>query len=328
MKKRLTLTSLLLAASLLLSSCSAFGRDIRFSVGNTMSTAFQIENMKCPRQEALIYIMNYRNLYSHIGDQDLWSGAFDEDRLRASIKTSCIDNLSEVYILNLYAKENGIFLSEADDAKIETAAKEYYASLTEEEKKYSGAREKDIHEMYTRYATAEKVYAELMDSVDEEVSEDEARVMRAFVLYTKDPAKANAAEAALSAGTSFDVVLATYGDGDRSQLSFGRNTYSSDVEDVIFRLENGEVSSLITADDGYYIVRCIEKYDEALSEENKTKILADRKDRVLTGIFESADSMYYSKINTTFWESIVISADNTNLKTDSFFLTLDKYYRS
>lgn len=328
MKKRLTLLGLLISACLLLSSCSAFGREIRFTVGNSMSTAFQIEDMKCPRQEALIYIMNYRNLYSHIGDQDLWSGAFDEDRLRASIKTSCIDNLSEVYILNLYAKENGIELTEAEDAKIETAAKEYFASLTDAEKKYSGTREKDIYEMYTRYATAEKVYGELMESVDEEVSEDEARVMDAYVLYTKDQAKAAAAEAALAAGTSFDTVLATYGDGDRSQLSFGRNTYPSAVEDVIFRLENGEVSSLITADDGYYIVRCIDKYDEALSEENKTKILADRKDKVLTGIFESADSKYYSRINTTFWESIDISADNTDLKTDSFFLTLDKYYRS
>ncbi len=328
MKKRLTLTGLLLAACLLLSSCSAFGREIRFSVGNSMSTAFQIEDMKCPRQEALVYLMNYKNLYSHIGDQDLWSGEFDADRLKASLKTSCIDNLSEVYILNLYAKENGIALSEADNAKIETAAKEYFASLTEEEKKYSGAREKDIYEMYTRYATAEKVYADLMDSVDEEVSEDEARVMRAYVLYTKDEAKANAASAALSSGTSFDTVLATYGDGDRSELSFGRNTYPASVEDVIFRLENGEVSSLITADDGYYIVRCIEKYDEALSEENKTKILADRKDKVLTGIFESADSKYYSRINETFWETVDISSDDTDLKTDSFFLTLDKYYRS
>lgn len=326
--KKYLLLPLCLAACLILSSCSFGGKDVRFSVGNAMSTAFQIGDMKCPREEALLYLLNYKNLYSEIEDQNLWTGAFDGTRLTSSLKTSCVDILSEVYILNLYAKENDIGLSDSDPAKLETAAREYFASLTAAEKKFCGVKEKDVYEMYVRYATAEKVYASLMDTVDEEVSEDEARIMVAYVLHTKDPAGAQAAASALAAGTSFDTVLATYGDGDKTEQSFGRNTYPAEVEEVIFRLENNEVSPLLISGDDYYIVRCVNKYDETLSEENKTKILEGRKSSVLTKLFEEADDKYYSRINKSFWESISLSPETDAMETRSYFLTLDKYYKN
>lgn len=300
---------------------------MQFSVGNSMSTAFQIGDMKCPREEAYVYLLNYKNLYSTIENQNLWSGAFDGTRLQSSLKTSCVDLLSEVYILNLYAKENEIALSESDLGKLQTAAKEYYDSLSAEEKKFCGVREKDIYDMYGRYALAEKVYSTLMETVDEEVSEDEARIMRAYVLHTTDASAAAAAEAALQAGTSFDTVLATYGDGDKSELSFGRNTYPAEVEDVIFRLENDEVSPLLSVGNDWYIVRCVNKYDETLSEENKTKILADRKSSVLNDLFQTADDKYYSRINQSFWESISLSPETDGMETQDYFLILDKYYK-
>ena len=321
-KQKLILPALLLAASLLLSSCSLAGKDVRFSVGNAMSTAFQIGDMKCPREEAYVYLLNYKNLYSTIEDQNLWAGLFDKSRLTSSLKTSCIDILSEVYILNLYAKDKGIELSDTDTDKLTTAAKEYYESLTDEEKKFCSVREKDICEMYTRYALAEKVYSTLMETVDEE-----ARIIRAYVLHTTDAAAATAAEAALAAGTSFDTVLSTYGEGDKTEQAFGRNTYPADVEDVIFRLENDEVSPLIVSGNDYYIVHCISKYDETLSEENKTKILANRKNNVLTELFQTSDDKYYSRINKTFWESVSLSPETDGMETKTFFLILDKYYK-
>ena len=50
------------------------------------------------------------------------------------------------------------------------AAAEYYDSLTEAERSYSGASQSDIERMYQRYALAVKVYEQLMESVDEEIS--------------------------------------------------------------------------------------------------------------------------------------------------------------
>ncbi len=40
--------------------------------------------------------------------------------------------------------------------------------------------------MYEHYALAEKVYKQLMSGVDENVSEDEARIMEANVIYVTD----------------------------------------------------------------------------------------------------------------------------------------------
>lgn len=327
MKKKILALALALVLSLPLTACSVAGRKVVVSVGNYMSTAFQIGDMKCPRAEALLYFLNYRNLYGDVGGTDLYDGTFDTDRLTESLKGSCIDNLSEVYILNLYAKEQEIRLSESEEERIRTAAAEYFKSLSEEERRFTGAREKDIREMYVRYALAEKVYSGLMESVDEEVSEDEARVMDAYVLYTKEEAKAKEAESSLAAGASFESVLASCGEGDTGLLSLRRKEYPQAVEDVIFRLENEEVSPLITADDGYYIVKCVNKYNEALSEQNKTKILEDRKSEVLTDIFRSSDEKYYSKINESFWKDLSLQEAEPSLTTKDFFLILDKYYK-
>lgn len=60
------------------------------------------------------------------------------------------------------------------------------ASLTEDEIAYMGVSESDIKEYYEHYALAQKVYHSLTKAVNEEVSDDEARVMEIMQIFVSD----------------------------------------------------------------------------------------------------------------------------------------------
>lgn len=88
--------------------------------------------------------------------------------------------------LDQLAKEKEMELSEEEKEKTAQAAEEYFASLTEEETAYMGVSESDIKEYYEHYALAQKVYHSLTKAVNEEVSDDEARVMEIMQIFVSD----------------------------------------------------------------------------------------------------------------------------------------------
>lgn len=56
---------MLLASATLLTGCSIGGKEIVLDINTTNShTVFSVDNMKCDKTEALIYLANYKNLYA------------------------------------------------------------------------------------------------------------------------------------------------------------------------------------------------------------------------------------------------------------------------
>ena len=306
----------------LLCGCSIGGRQVFFSFSGPF-TVFTIGPLSCGKTEAKVYLANYKNLYEKVGETDLWNGKFDVSGVGDGIRTAAINHLSEVYLLDLYAKENDIVLDEVEKKQVALAAKEYLESLDEGEQKALGVSLRNIRKMAEHYALAEKVYAQLMDSVDEEVSEDEARIMDAYVLYITDKKLYKKLAVQIKNGATFERLVSTYSEGDKGLVSFGRNTYPKAVEKKAFALEDDEISQGIKTDDGYYFVQCIDKYNEELSEENKKKIIAARKEELLRTIVSDQQEQYNSQINERLLKRIPVETDD--VKTDSFFSVMEEH---
>ena len=317
-RRKLAAAAVLCLFLLMFGGCSVGGTKIFFASGCGPGQVFKIGSMGCSQEEAKVYLMNYKNLYGVVYDTDLWNGEFDTQTMEESLKDAVMDRLTRVYTLNLYAKEQEIVLSDAEEEAAKDAAKEYYESLSREERSYSGASERDVEEMYQRCLLAQKVYTQLMGSVDEEISEDEARVMDANIIFVTDEAAADQVAAQLSAEASFSSLASTYNEADQSSVSFGRGTYPQEMEDVAFALENDAVSGKITTSDGYYFVQCVNKYNQELSETNKAQIIAARQQQTLEDILTSLEENYYSELNQGLWDRITLE-DGADLKTDSFF---------
>lgn len=317
--------ALLLAVSLSVSfsACTFNDKTVYFDTPSGRNTVFKIGDMKCSKKEALVYLLNEKNIYGSVDGVNLWNEDFDTETMTGSIKDLSMEHLAKVYVLNLYAKENEIELTEAEKKSCEKASKEYYDSLNSAEKNFTGASRKNIQEMYEKYALAMKVYTELMNSVDEEVSEDEARVMEAFVLFVSDEKQAEEIQGMIDYGYTFERLASTYTELDSYQVTFARNEYPKEVDEVVFNLDTDEVSKAISADNGYYFFQCLNKYDEELSEENKKVIIDNRRKAVLEEIVTDLEVKYFSDMNTKLWDEISFPEDASELVSSTFFKTLN-----
>ena len=185
-RKKMTLICLL-CFSFLLTGCKIGNKEV--IVSNTLNNrqVFRIGNVSCGLKEAKVYLVNYQNIYGTAYGLDLWQHDFGDSSLENYVKNITMRELAQVVCLDQLAKEKEMELSEEEKEKTAQAAEEYFASLTEEETAYMGVSESDIKEYYEHYALAQKVYHSLTKAVNEEVSDDEARVME-IMQIAREPA--------------------------------------------------------------------------------------------------------------------------------------------
>ena len=320
--KRLGVFVFTLCLGLSMMGCAIGDKEVYFGAHSGGRTVFKIGDMKCSKKEALVYLLNEKNIYGSVNGVNLWSDSYDTDTMLGSIKDLTMEHLTRVYILNLYAQEQEITLTDAEKESCKKAAGEYYASLNSAEKSFTGAKKKDIEKMYLRYALASKVYNELMNSVNEEVSEDEARVMEAFVLFVSDEEKAKEIQSMIDYGYTFERLASTYTELDTYQVTFARDDYPDEIEEVVFNLDTDEVSEAIHSNGGYYFFQCLDKYNEKLSEENKEVIIDRRRKQVLSDIVDELKERYFSDMNEKLWNEISFPEDSSELTNGEFFKTL------
>ena len=312
-------------ALLLFGGCSVGGTKIFFASGCGWNDVFKIGGMACSQKEAKVYLMNYKNLYGVVYDTDLWSGDFDTETVENTLKEEVLQYLTRVYTLNVYAKEQDIALDFGEEDAVKQAAAEYYDSLTEAERSYSGASQSDIERMYQRYALAVKVYEQLMESVDEEISEDEARVMDANLIFVTDEARANEIEQSLAAGASFSPPW------HRCTTSWIRPACPLD-EDSIPRRWNRRLSpwKMIRFPERLRRTAATISYSASTSTTRSCRrptrngLLTTRQQQELENITASLEENRYCELNKGLWNRLHVE-NGTELTTDSFFRVIESH---
>ena len=323
--KRITCVIIALILAFSCTGCTTKdGKQIEVVFHSDKKTVFKLGNMKCGIPEAKLYLMNTKNNYSTISGIDIWNGEFDEDVISASVKSMALSHLTRVYSLCYYAEMKGIHLTDTEAMMVRSAAAEYYASLTEDEKAYFDLDESQIADIYGRYALAVKMNDLLMDNVDEEVSDDEARVMSAMVIFVSSLDKANEIEDKLKNGYIFENQAASNTELDSYIVTFPRGTYPQNVENIIFNLDEKKASDKIEADNGYYFFYITSKYLEEESEENKETIRKKRRALALDEVVADVEKNVYSDFNENLWKTFDLKTAK-NVNTNTMFTVLERY---
>ena len=308
----------LLSFSLFLTGCKIGNKEIIIS--NTLNNrqVFKIGNMSCGMKEAKVYLVNYQNICGTAYGIDLWQHDFGDHSLVDYVKNITLQELTQVVCMDQLAEEKAMELSEDEEHKIEQAAEEYYASLTKEEIDYLGVSENDIRKYYEHYALAQKVYHSLTDAVNEEVSDDEARVMEIMQIFVKDESSANEISMRLAQGEDFAALANNYNELANIQINVSRDELPKEVEQIAFQMENDEVSGKIVADGGYYFIKCLNKYNQELTEANKANIVEKREKEAVDDEYNEFVASLSSNINEDLWNGLELVTDE-EMKTDTFF---------
>lgn len=230
MKNKINLLAGVLAVSVFFAGCSIGGKEIVVTSGVGSKDVFKIGGNSCNQTEAKVYLANYQNIYGKSYGIDLWEQGFQKKKLKQYVKEVALSEMTKIICMDLLAEDQGIALTTEEKARIKDAAAKYYESLNEAELTYTGASQSDIESMYEDYALANKVYQSLTQSVDEEVSDDEARIMEAMQIYVKTQDKAEEVSAKLAAGEDFAAVASNYNQKPVIEITFGRGDLPEEVE--------------------------------------------------------------------------------------------------
>lgn len=112
--------------------------------------------------------------------------------------------------------------------------------------------------------------------MNEEVSDDEARIMEAQQIYVTTRERAEAVQEALKEEKDFLSVAADYNEASKIEITFGRGDLPAEVEEAAFELENDEITSCIETEDGFYFIKCTNKFNQELTDEHKLTIVKQR----------------------------------------------------
>ncbi|MCR5666873.1 MAG: peptidyl-prolyl cis-trans isomerase [Eubacterium sp.] len=324
MKKKRILALLLALTTVCLAGCSGSVEKDAANGSGAGKSVFKIDHESCSVSEARIYLLNYQNIYGKMYEMDVTTQEDKTESFETYVKDMTLSQLAQTVAMAELASEQELSLDEETTNKISKAAKEYYESLTEEELNYTNATESEIEQMYEQYALANLLYSSLTNSVSEEVSDNEARVMKVSQILVADEDTAKTVQDKLDAGNDFDSVAATYTEADSISLEVKRGDLPQEVEDVVFELEDGETSDMIETSQGYYFIYCEDHYLKEETEENKQLVAQERKTEAFESEYHAYLSSVSTKLNEDVWDQITLVTGD-GYESNSFFTTYAKY---
>lgn len=317
-----------------------------FTTGFDEDAVFVIEDIKCTKPEVMVYLVNTENIYDEVFGDKIWNVPFGDGTVESQYKESILARLAQIKAMNVLARENGVTLSEKEMEMVKSAAVEYFSSLNPAEKELLSIDEETIERMYSEYAIANKLYEYMTESVNPEISDDEARTVtvRSILIKTYDIDKdgnrieygedmkqdamrrAYELEARIKAGEEFEILAADYNEDEKASYSFARGVMPEEIEKAAFNMSEGEVSDVIKTDFGYHIIKCITNFDQEQTDLHKQDIVKTRKQIAFTENYDNYISSLTSNINMELWESIKYER-REGVATTDFFAIYDKYFK-
>ena len=318
---------------------------IVLTTGFSKDEVFFVDKATCTLPEAMLYFTNIKNHYESAFGDKIWQVSYEGTTLEDKLKDMVIAKLARIKALNVMAKQNEVTLSQDEMAKAQKAAAEYYRSLSAGEVSSLNVTQELICQMYEEYALADKVYEQLIANINPEVSDDEARTITVQTIFIKtytvngenervvftDDAKkkalAKAKEALKKAksGEDFNTLVAEYSEDGRDYYSFGKGTYNNAFEDAAFNLGTNEISDIVETDEGYYIIKCISPFNREETDQNKVKIIEQRRKEEFNRQYTDFVSGLPRDMNDKLWDSAGFIGDK-NVTTSTFFDVYDKYF--
>lgn len=347
-RNRRMAAALLTVLLLLLSGCmdSLKGSKVVLTTGFEKNEVFRIEDMSCTLPEAMVYLINTKNRYESVYGREIWNVSLDGVTLEENIKETVLAQLAQQKTMNLLARQNGVTLSEEEEARAMQAAETYFQSLSEEEKSTLQITVKDVEELYREYALARKVYQYIIKDINPEISDDEARTITVQYIYfrtcildgtgrkieyseeEKQEILRKAEEVRFqlkNEEADFEELILKYSDSEEGTCSFGKGEKDQAFEDAAFNLETDEISDIVETPEGYYLIKCISTFNRTETDANKVKIVEKRREEVFGQEYEDFVAALTRNLNEDLWQSVSL-AGTENITTSDFFDVFDKYF--
>lgn len=309
-----------------LTACGG-GTRVVFTTGFGKDEVFRIADESCTRAEIMVYLTTTQNRYESVYGPEVWNIAKDGVTLEENVKETVLAKIAQIKTMCLLAEKEGVELDEAESGLAADAAAEYYGSLSADRIEQLGVDEKTVIRLYTEYALANKVYEYIIQDINPEISDDEARTITvqhiflrtwttdgsgARVRYSEDVKQSvyekacGIREQAVSGEKDFLELASKYSEDPNITCSFGKGEMEAAFEEEAFSLETDEISPVIETDSGFHIIKCISTFDREQTELSKQEIVEQRRREVFGEEYDAFALTLVRQLNTKLWDEITL----------------------
>lgn len=307
---------------------------------NGNETLFKYDGVSVTLKEAWVYAKMKASIdeatYSSYFGENFWtmSVGSDEDgnpmTMEEMEKEQVISQIKQIIVLDKYAEDNKLALTEDEIADCEKYAKAFVADQSGEAiLKECGASEEDILKIYKDNALASKSVAELTKDLDTKVSDEEARqsTINRIVFATtktdddgkevdlsakkKAKAKADAEDALrlIQGGKDFKTVAEKYEYTNYTEtFGKGESEEGKKFEKLLPDLKDGElIDQVLECKNGYVVAQLVAYTDKDATANNKESILDEREHTLFSDQYEALtkelekDWSYKEDVNQELW---------------------------
>lgn len=338
---------MLLCLSLMACALTACGNGkVVFTTGFGRNEVFRIGSKVCTTAELRVYLTNEQNRYESVYGSQIWSVSLDGVTMEESVKETVLAKCAQIKTMSLLAENKNVELDAGESRRVNQAAEEYFNSLSDREKEQMGAELALIRQMYTEYALADKVYQYIIQGVNPEISDDEARIITVQHILLRTSAvneegkreefserarqelyqeACGLRRRAVEGGEDFLELAGRYSEDSTITYSFGKGKMDLTFEKTAFSLETGEISQVIETEAGYHIIKCITTFDRDETNANKLVIIEERRREVFGEEYDAFVEPLVRQLNTKLWKEISLLHDG-EITTQSYFDVYKKYF--
>ena len=303
-KKRIKKAGAAILVSLMLLTGTGCGHSS--TVGNAGSTVFKFGSQNISFGEVYIYaetvIEGYKSTY---GENVFAMEIIDEDGASKSLeevaRKDIIEDIVRVKILNEKAADYEVVLSNEDKEKAVTEAEDFWQGMTDKQIADTGITQDMIQKVIAENIIADKVYQQIIDTYDVEISDEKARETTFYDIYfscykensdgsvekyTEDARKQQYDSAVEAYGmlnsadskSTIESIVTEYGLNKSSYYTMTpdeiEKSYGTEVSEMLYDLEDGTYSLVTETEYGYHIFYMKSLTDREATDKRKEELLA------------------------------------------------------
>lgn len=281
--------------------------SVVISVGNTV--------VKYNEYQAYTYIL--QEGYTKLLDEKIWNYAISpEHTIGKDAIEDTIRLIIQMKVMSKSAKEQGVELSVNEKEEITFKAEQYVQGLSEEVRSKYGISAQLVNDMMCDNELARKLYDVVTGKVDTNVTTEDASVVSTQVICfmtrgtdkngtthkADDQTKAALLEQAkqlrekLDAGNFYSMAEASTSLSD-VKINYGHEDSPKEVVNAVFAMQPGQISEVISATDGFYIVNCLSINDEEAVKQHREELIAERQTTAFGTAYKKWSDQYDVRVS-------------------------------
>ena len=271
------------------------------------------------KAETMVIVTTERLRYEELYTDKIWDTVVDESgtTFEEILLSQIHDFLKELKTMSRMADEEKVTLSGKERELAKQAAAQYMKELKNAGE--SSEIDKDVVEsLYEDYWKTEKLVETLTGSVNLEVSDSEAKVITVDEIVLSDRDQADEAlKKVQTEGTDFMTVAKEVSEDQEIEKKISRGLRPEAYEKAAYALATGEISDVIEADGKYYILRCVNDYDEAATKIRKEEMVREKRNEAFYETYSEYAAKVHLAKDDSLWKNLSIT-DGERTSADFF----------